>query len=53
MKAKILLLEDDITLSDTVVDFLEDKGFEVVCAYDGEEASMLSMSKTLTFFCLM
>jgi DNA-binding response OmpR family regulator len=39
MKAKILLLEDDLTLSETVVDFLQDHGFEVVPAYDGEQAS--------------
>lgn len=39
MKAKILLLEDDLTLSETVVDFLHDHGFEVVPAYDGEQAS--------------
>lgn len=40
-KAKILLLEDDTTLSDTVVEFLEESGFEVSPAYDGEEASEL------------
>ena len=38
MKSKILLLEDDINLSDTVCDYLEEKGFEVICVYDGEEA---------------
>jgi two-component system, OmpR family, response regulator len=38
MKTKILLLEDDINLSDTVCDYLEEKGFEVICVYDGEEA---------------
>lgn len=35
---KILYLEDDINLSETVAEFLEDEGFEVICAYDGEEA---------------
>ena len=35
---KILLLEDDLNLSDTVCDYLEEKGFEVICVYDGEEA---------------
>ena len=35
---KILYLEDDIDLSDTVKEFLEEEGFSVVCAYDGEEA---------------
>ena len=38
MKSKILLLEDDLNLSETVSEYLEDKGFEVVCVYDGEEA---------------
>ncbi|MBN2783094.1 MAG: response regulator transcription factor [Campylobacterales bacterium] len=52
MKAKILLLEDDITLSDTVVDFLEDKGFEVVCAYDGEEASDAIYEQNFDLFLL-
>ena len=41
MKAKILLLEDDVTLNETIVEFLEDKGYEVISAYDGEEASEL------------
>ena len=39
MKAKILLLEDDVTLSETVTEFLEDNCFEVIVAYDGEKAS--------------
>jgi len=34
---KILYLEDDINLSATIEEFLEDEGFDVVCAYDGEE----------------
>ncbi|QKF66938.1 two-component system response regulator [Arcobacter venerupis] len=38
MKTKILLLEDDLNLSDTVCDYFEEKGFEVICVYDGEEA---------------
>jgi DNA-binding response OmpR family regulator len=38
MKSKILLLEDDYTLSETISEYLEDEGFEVVCVYDGEEA---------------
>ncbi|MDY0116318.1 MAG: response regulator transcription factor [Sulfurimonadaceae bacterium] len=35
---KILYLEDDITLSDTVAEFLSDEGFIVSAVYDGEEA---------------
>ncbi len=41
MRAKILLLEDDVTLSETIVEFLQEKGYEVISAYDGEEASEL------------
>ncbi|NPA73165.1 MAG: response regulator transcription factor [Epsilonproteobacteria bacterium] len=37
-KNKILLLEDDINLSETIEEFLEEEGFDVVCAYDGIEA---------------
>ena len=36
--SKILLLEDDTNLNDTVTEFLEDEGYEVVSVYDGEEA---------------
>lgn len=35
---KILYLEDDIDLSETVEEFLIEEGFDVVCAYDGNEA---------------
>ena len=35
---KILFLEDDKILADTVIDFLQDEGFEVVHAKNGEEA---------------
>lgn len=38
MKQKLLLLEDDITLSETIVEYLQDKDFEVIQAFDGEEA---------------
>jgi len=41
MKAKLLLLEDDIELSETVEGFLEDSGFEVATAYDALEAKNL------------
>ncbi len=52
MKAKILLLEDDLTLSETVVEFLEEQGFEVVPAYDGEEASELIYENQFDLFLL-
>ena len=36
--SKILLLEDDANLNDTVTEFLEDQGHEVVSVFDGYEA---------------
>ncbi len=38
MKPKILLLEDDMELSDTVTKFLRVKGYDVVQSFDGEDA---------------
>jgi DNA-binding response OmpR family regulator len=38
MKSKILLLEDDYNLSETVSEYFEEEGFEVICVYDGEDA---------------
>ncbi|MBN2782589.1 MAG: response regulator transcription factor [Campylobacterales bacterium] len=35
---KILYLEDDLDLSETITEFLEDEGFEVVCVDDGQKA---------------
>ena len=52
MKAKILLLEDDVTLSETVTEFLEDNGFEVIVAYDGEKASELIYEQQFDLFLL-
>ncbi len=36
--AKILLLEDDANLNETVTEFLEELGYDVICVYDGHEA---------------
>lgn len=36
--SKILLLEDDATLNETVTEFLEEEGYEVISVFDGEEA---------------
>ncbi|MEA2048549.1 MAG: response regulator transcription factor [Campylobacterota bacterium] len=36
--SKILLLEDDANLNETVTEFLEEQGYGVVSVYDGEEA---------------
>ena len=52
MRAKILLLEDDVTLSETIVEFLQEKGYEVISAYDGEEASELIYEESFELFLL-
>jgi len=52
MKAKILLLEDDLTLSETVVEYLEDNDFDVVPVYDGEIASDIMYEKNFDIFLL-
>ncbi len=38
MKKKLLLLEDDMALNETIVDYLENLGFSVVPVYDGNSA---------------
>lgn len=38
MKTKLLLLEDDLSLNETIVEYLEDEGYEVSSVYDGEDA---------------
>ncbi|NPA50189.1 MAG: response regulator transcription factor [Epsilonproteobacteria bacterium] len=38
MKRKILLVEDDLELNETIGDFLKMSGFDVISVYDGEEA---------------
>jgi len=35
---KVLLLEDDVALADVISEYLEDSGFDLDLAYDGEEA---------------
>lgn len=35
---KLLLLEDDIALSETVEEYLQENGYDVVAVYDGESA---------------
>jgi DNA-binding response OmpR family regulator len=37
-RKRLLVLEDDANLSETLCDYLESAGYEVVPAYDGEEA---------------
>jgi len=48
----LLLLEDDLQLSDTVKQFLEFKGYEVYCAYDGLEAQTIVYEKHIDLMLL-
>jgi len=52
MVQTILLLEDDLQLSDTVKRFLELKGYEVLCAYDGMEAENIVYEKHIDLMLL-
>ena len=38
MKKKLLLLEDDMALNETVVDYFKNIGFSVMPVYDGNSA---------------
>ena len=37
-KAKLLLLEDDVSLNETLSEYLEEEGYDVVSAFDGHSA---------------
>lgn len=52
MKTKLLLLEDDLTLNETIVEYFEEQGFDVVPAYDGDEASELIYEQSFDLFLL-
>lgn len=52
MKKKVLLLEDDLTLNETIADFLEESGFEVESIYDGEDANEKIFESTFDIFLL-
>ena len=43
----ILLLEDDIAYSDTIKQYLVSKGYEVLCAYDGQKAEEIVYEKQI------
>jgi len=51
-KTKLLLLEDDTNLSETVCEFLESKGYHVTPVYDGEEAEELIYEHQFDLFLL-
>ncbi len=52
MRQTILLLEDDIAYSDTIKQFLVSKGYEVICAYDGQKAEELAYEKSIDLMLL-
>ncbi len=52
MKTRLLLLEDDLTLSETVVDYFEEQGFEVTAVYDGDEANDVIYEEKFDIFLL-
>jgi two-component system, OmpR family, response regulator len=47
---KLLYLEDDTDLAETIKEFLEDKGFKVVLVHDGEEALEVSFNENFDLF---
>jgi len=50
--SKILLLEDDITLAETLIDLLSDEGYELEWVRDGESAIDMTYSKVFDVFLL-
>ncbi len=52
MKQKILLLEDDVQLNDTIKQFLILKGYEVFTAYDGLQAQEIAYEKQIDLMLL-
>ncbi|MCF6205657.1 MAG: response regulator transcription factor [Sulfurovum sp.] len=52
MKPSILLLEDDLQLSDTVKQFLELKGYAVYAAYDGFQAQEIVYEESIDLMLL-
>jgi two-component system OmpR family response regulator len=51
-KAKLFLLEDDMTLHETLTEFFEEEGYDVVGAYDGETAEDLLYEQTFDLLIL-
>ncbi|MEA3353119.1 MAG: response regulator transcription factor [Campylobacterota bacterium] len=52
MRYKILLLEDDVTLSQTVEEFLDENGYDVTSVYEGLEANEMMYEKSFDLFLL-
>ena len=51
-KANIFLLEDDVNLNETIAEFLEEEGYSVESAYDGDEAEELMYEKSYDIYLL-
>lgn len=49
---KILLIEDDVEISDMLKKFLGTEGFEVVTAYDGEVPVKSFLMMNTVWYCL-
>jgi DNA-binding response OmpR family regulator len=52
MAVKILLLEDDMQLNETIKQFLELKGYDVYAVYDGYEAEEIAYEKHIDLMLL-
>ncbi len=51
-KGRVLLLEDDVQLSDTVSEYLSERGYSVECAYDGLSAQDILYEKSFDILLL-
>ncbi len=51
-RSKILLMEDDVNLNETICEFLEENGYEVDSAYDGDEAESKIYENSYDLFLL-
>ncbi|MDX1808540.1 MAG: response regulator transcription factor [Sulfurospirillaceae bacterium] len=49
---KIFLLEDDVNLNETIAEFLEEEGYIVTSAYDGDEARDLMYENSFDIYLL-
>ncbi|MDF1880880.1 response regulator transcription factor [Sulfurimonas sp. MAG313] len=49
---KVLLLEDDVNLNETIEEFLVEEGFKLSCCFDGQEASSLIYENSYDIFLL-
>ena len=52
MNAKVLLMEDDAQLSEIIKEYLEENGYDVKLATDGEEAFDMAYEEKFDIFLL-